>query len=126
MAGHDGEGVILEVSPGVHVVEARVMTYGIGRRICRVRIHPKREIGTLGELAGEVGVDLAAVAICDVDRLAGWAQGHEERVAAMGLSALVRSYHASWPLFMRACEDYRPLYRERFWRRDLSGLLLDA
>ncbi len=68
MAGNDGEGVILEVSPGVYVVEARVMRYGIDRRISRVRVHPKGEIGTPGTLAGEVGVDLAAVAICDVDR----------------------------------------------------------
>ncbi len=77
MAGNDGEGVILDVSPGVYVVEARVMTYGIDRRISRVRIHPKGAVGTLGEVTGEVGVDLAAVAICDVDRLAGWAQAEE-------------------------------------------------
>jgi len=54
------------------------MTYGIDRRISRVRVHPKGEIGTPGALAGEVGVDLAAVAICDVDRLAPWAQDHED------------------------------------------------
>jgi len=77
MAGNDGEGVILDVSPGVYVVEARVMTYGIDRRISRVRVHPKGAVGTLGEVTGEVGVDLAAVAICDVDRLAGWAQAEE-------------------------------------------------
>ena len=101
MAGHDGEGVILEVSPGVYVVEARVMTYGIDRRICRVRIHPKREIGTVGELAGEVGVDLAAVAICDVDRLAGWAQGDEDQWRRWGYQLW---YGRATPAGLYACE----------------------
>jgi len=70
---------------------------------CRVRIHPKREIGTLGELAGEVGVDLAAVAICDVDRLAGWAQGDEDQWRRWGhqlwygRATQLASMHASLP-----------------------------
>jgi len=106
MAGHDGEGVILEVSPGVHVVEARVMTYGIDRRICRVRIHPKREIGTLGELAGEVGVDLAAVAICDVDRLAGWAQGHEDEWRRWGYQLW---YGRTTPAGLYSCEPAKTI-----------------
>jgi len=106
MAGHDDEGVILEVSPGVHVVEARVMTYGIDRRICRVRIHPKREIGTLGELAGEVGVDLAAVAICDVDRLAGWAQGHEDEWQRWGYQLW---YGRTTPAGLYSCEPAKTI-----------------
>jgi hypothetical protein len=78
MAGNDGEGVILDASPGVYVVETRVITYGIDRRISRVRVYPKSRAVTQGQLAGEVGVDLAAVAICDVDRLAGWAMKNED------------------------------------------------
>jgi hypothetical protein len=78
MAGNDNEGVILGASPGVYVVEARVITYGVDRRISRLRVHPKGQVVTQGELAGEVGVDLAAVAICDVDRLAGWARDHQK------------------------------------------------
>jgi hypothetical protein len=78
MAGNDDEGVILDASAGVYVVEARVMTYGIDRRISRVRVYPKGQVVGRGELAGEVGVDLAAVAICDVDRLAGWARSHQD------------------------------------------------
>jgi len=106
MAGHDGEGVILEVAPGVYVVEARVMTYGIDRRICRVRVHPKSEIGTLGELAGEVGVDLAAVAICDVDRLAGWAQGDEDQWRRWGHQLW---YGRATPAGLYACEPAKTL-----------------
>lgn len=78
MAGNDGEGVIIEVPPGVYVVEACVLTDGTNRRISRVRVHPKGVVGALGKLAGKVGVDLAAVAICDVDRLAPWARDHED------------------------------------------------
>ncbi len=78
MAGNDGEGVVLDVAPGIYAVEARVMTYGIDRRISRVRVYPNGAGVTLGPQAGDVGVDLAAVAICDVDRLAGWAQRHED------------------------------------------------
>jgi hypothetical protein len=78
MAGNDDEGVILETSAGVYVVEARVITYGIDRRISRVRVYPKGQVVAQGKLAGEVGVDLAAVAICDVDRLAGWARSHQD------------------------------------------------
>jgi hypothetical protein len=77
MAGNDDSGVILDASPGVYIVEARVITYGIDRRISRVRVHPKGQAVTRGKLAGEIGVDLAAVAICDVDRLAGWARDHQ-------------------------------------------------
>ena len=101
MAGNDGEGVILEVSPGVYVVEARVMTYGIDRRISRVRVHPKGEIGTPGALAGEVGVDLAAVAICDVDRLAAWAQDHEDEWQRWGNQL---GYGRTTPAGLYACE----------------------
>ena len=78
MAGNDDEGVILDASTGVYVVEARVVTYGIDRRISHVRVHPKGQVVTVGARAGEVGVDLAAVAICDVDRLAGWANDHQD------------------------------------------------
>jgi hypothetical protein len=78
MAGNDDEGVILDASPGVYVVEARVITYGIDRRISHVRVYPKGQVVTVGARAGEVGVDLAAVAICDVDRLAGWASDHQD------------------------------------------------
>jgi hypothetical protein len=78
MAGNDDEGVILETSAGVYVVEARVIRYGIDQRISRVRVYPKGQVVAQGKLAGEVGVDLAAVAICDVDRLAGWARSHQD------------------------------------------------
>ena len=104
MAGNDGEGVILEVSPGVYVVEARVMTYGIDRRISRVRVHPKRETGTPGGLAGEVGVDLAAVAVCDVDRLAAWAHDHEDEWQRWGHQLW---YGRTTPAGLYACEPAR-------------------
>lgn len=78
MAGNDGEGVTLDVAPGPYVVEARVMTYATDHRISRVRVHPKGAVGTVGDVAGMVGVDLGAVAICDVDRLAPWAKDHED------------------------------------------------
>lgn len=78
MAGNDGEGVIIDVPPGVYAVEARVMTHETDHRISRVRVHPKGTVGTVGSLAGRVGVDLGAVAICDVDRLAPWARDHED------------------------------------------------
>ena len=77
MAGNDDEGVILDASRGIYVVEARVITYGTDRRISRVRVYPEAQVVTQGELAGEVDVDLAAVAICDVDRLASWAKNDE-------------------------------------------------
>jgi hypothetical protein len=78
MAGNDDEGVILGAFPGVYVVEAKVITYGVDRRISRVRVRPIRQLVTQGQLAGTVGVDLGAVAICDVDRLAAWASGHND------------------------------------------------
>ena len=78
MAGNEDEGVSVAVAPGVYVVEARVMTYGIDRRISRVRVFANGLSGVPGEQAGEVSVDLAAVAICDVDRLHAWAQANEE------------------------------------------------
>ena len=78
MAGNDNEGVILDASPGVYFVDARVITYGIDRRISHVRVHPKGQVGTLGERAGEIGIDLAGLAICDVDRLAGWAANDQD------------------------------------------------
>ena len=84
LAGSEDEGVILDATAGVYVIEARVMTYGIDRRISRVRVHQKRHIGKLGKLAGEVAVDLAAVAICDVDCLAGWARDHQDKLQRWG------------------------------------------
>jgi len=79
MAGNLDEGVILNAAPGTYAIEAKVMTFGIDRRVSRVRVQPKGRQGTLGEPAGEVGVDLAAIAVCDVDRLAPWAQADEDQ-----------------------------------------------
>jgi hypothetical protein len=60
------------------------MTYGRDRRISRVRVRRKGRVVKLGKFAGEVEVDLAAVAICDADRLAGWARDHQYRVHQWG------------------------------------------
>lgn len=77
MTGNDGEGVILDAQPGIYMIEVRVLTDGIDRRVSRARVYPRGAPLSLGIVAGVVGVDLGAVAICDVDRLAPWVGNHE-------------------------------------------------
>jgi hypothetical protein len=79
MAGNDDEGVILRVVPGRFLIAVRVMTYSDDRRVSRLRVRPPNATCIIGAKAGAVGVDLGAVAVCDVDLVAVWASANEDQ-----------------------------------------------
>ncbi len=69
MIGTPGEGVELAAEPGRYALDAKVMTFDDDRRISRLRVQRAGLVGVLGEPAGEVGVDLAAVGVTDGERI---------------------------------------------------------
>lgn len=83
-AGNDPEGVILPVTAGEFVVEARVVTFGDDQRVSRVRVRPTQSSCVVGDKAGEVGVDLAAIAVTDVDLLGAWAEANRDETQDWG------------------------------------------
>lgn len=60
-----GDQIVAEVQPGIYVVEAMGVDYGIERRIARLRIlAPTKEYEV--QHAGEISVDSGSVAVCDL------------------------------------------------------------
>jgi hypothetical protein len=76
--GDERGGTVIPVPQGLYLVEARVVTYAREPRISRLRVRVDLVPSTLGERAGTVHVDVGAVVVCDVDRLATWRAANED------------------------------------------------
>lgn len=72
------ETVIISASPGMYLVECRIMTFDSDKRISRMRIRRDNTDPKLGETLGEISVDLGGIAIADIDVLAPSIQENEE------------------------------------------------
>jgi hypothetical protein len=75
---HDEDSVTIAAAPGSYRVEYRLMSYGVDRRISRMRVLPKGVSATLGEAAGCISVDLGGIAIADIDVLAPSVEEHAD------------------------------------------------
>lgn len=62
----EGDGLVVDLSPGKYVVQGKVMTYPGDRRVSRFRLVKPGVEAALGEELGDTWTDTASTAICDL------------------------------------------------------------
>ena len=59
------DGLLVELSPGKYLVQAKCVNYGGDKRVSRLRLLPKKIVATLGAQLGETWTDTAKTSVCD-------------------------------------------------------------
>ena len=119
-------GVIVEVSPGMHVIEARVMSFNEGRHISRIRIRPQNLECSPAHKIDEIHSGDGGLAVSDVDALSRALDADRRGFHAWHKDLLSEAFEEAGVAYWTARQHGVSLLRRRFWGRLLSRLCPDA
>ncbi len=61
------DGLLVDLSPGKYLLQAKCVDYGGDKRVARLRLLPKKIVASLGAQLGETWTDTAKTGVCDYD-----------------------------------------------------------